>query len=119
MYSKRSPPTGPAGMELPYISMLAIWGIAPSTGISLLRRFRSDVVSLLKVDVLKEIAAHRPGRNGVAVHIDAGNLGDRTLNRHQSLAEVLVNTEFYLGCHHKNDSVRASLCTSCTRQWHN
>src|SRR6266436_561445 len=69
---------------------------------------RVDVVTLLKVDVLKEIAAHRPGRNGVAVHIDAGELGNGTLYWHQSLAEVLVNGEFYLGCHHKNDSVRRS-----------
>src|SRR5216684_4826671 len=65
-----------------------------------------DVVTLLKVDVLKEIAAHRPGRNGVAIHLDAGELRNGTLNWHQSLAEVLVNGEFYLGCRHKNDSVR-------------
>src|SRR5438477_119293 len=38
MYSKRSPPTVPAGMELPYMSIPAKCGIAPSTGIS---RFRS------------------------------------------------------------------------------
>src|SRR5713101_3343109 len=67
---------------------------------------RVDVVTLLKVDVLKEIAAHRPGRNGVAIHLDAGELRNGTLNWHQSLAEVLVNGEFYLGCRHKNDSVR-------------
>src|SRR5216683_62660 len=66
---------------------------------------RVDVVTLLKVDVLKEIAAHRPGRNGVAIHIDAGELGNGTLNWHQSLAEILVNGEFYLACRHKNDSV--------------
>jgi hypothetical protein len=67
---------------------------------------RVDVVTLLKIDVLKEIAAHRPGWNGVAIHIDTGELGNGTLNWHQSLAEVLVNGEFYLGCRHKNDSVR-------------
>src|SRR5260370_20195957 len=66
---------------------------------------RVDVVTLLKVDVFKEIAAHRAGRNGVAIHIDAGELGDGALNWHQSLAEVLVNGEFYLGCRHKNGSV--------------
>src|ERR1700730_8851443 len=67
---------------------------------------RVDVVTLLKVNVLKEIAANRPGRNGVAIHIDASELGNGTLNWHQSLAEVLVNGEFYLGHRHKNDSVR-------------
>src|ERR1700688_4189151 len=41
MYSKRSPTTSPAGIDLPYISMPASWGIAPSTGISLLRRYSS------------------------------------------------------------------------------
>src|SRR3981081_3866996 len=41
MYSKRSPPTLPAGMELPYISMPASWGITPSTGINLLRKYSS------------------------------------------------------------------------------
>src|SRR5713101_8544401 len=71
---------------------------------------RVDVVTLLKVDVLKEIAAHRPGRNGVAIHIDAGELGNGTLNWHQSLAEVLVNGEFYMGCRHKNDSVMRVPC---------
>ena len=80
---------------------------------------RVNVVTLLKIDVLKEIAAHTSSGDGVAVHVYPGQLGNRTLHGHQSLAEVLVNTEFYLGCHHKNDSVRASLCTSCTRQWHN
>jgi hypothetical protein len=38
-------PTGPAGMELPYISMPASRGMAPSTGISLLRRYSSMVSS--------------------------------------------------------------------------
>jgi hypothetical protein len=37
-------------------------------------------------------------------------LGDRTLNRHQSLAEVLVNTEFYLWCCHKTGlAIRLSM----------
>ena len=67
---------------------------------------RVDVVTLLKVDVLKEIAAHRPGGNGVAIHIDAVESGNGTLNWHQSLAEVLINGEFYFGRRHKNDSVR-------------
>src|ERR1035437_778539 len=41
MYSKRSPPTFPAGIELPNISMPSRCGIAPSTGINLLRRYSS------------------------------------------------------------------------------
>src|SRR5713101_5752826 len=71
---------------------------------------RVDVVTLLKVDVLKEVAAHRPGGNGVAVHIDADELGNGALNWHQSLAEVLVNGEFYLGCHHTNNSAMRFRC---------
>src|ERR1700674_81960 len=51
MYSKRSPPTGPAGMELPYISMPTSWGMAPSTGISLLRRYSSIVSSTWGVTI--------------------------------------------------------------------
>src|SRR5258705_251311 len=41
MYSKRSPPTVLAGMELPYMSIPSRCGIAPSTGISRLRRYSS------------------------------------------------------------------------------
>src|SRR5262249_42576146 len=43
MYSKRSPPTVPAGMELPNISMPGMCGIAPSTGMSRSRRYSSMV----------------------------------------------------------------------------
>src|SRR5258706_9465486 len=46
MYSKRSPPTLPAGIEFPYISILARCGMAPSTGISLLRRYSSILGSI-------------------------------------------------------------------------
>src|SRR5436190_332634 len=51
MYSNRSPPTVPAGMELPYISIPARCGIAPSTGISLLRRYSSMLGSSCGVNI--------------------------------------------------------------------
>src|SRR5438270_747521 len=51
MYSKRSPPTVPAGMELPYMSIPDRWGIAPSTGISLLRRYSSMPGSICGVTI--------------------------------------------------------------------
>src|SRR5712692_9800343 len=41
MYSNKSPPTVPAGMESPYISIPARCGIAPSTGMSLSRKYAS------------------------------------------------------------------------------
>src|SRR5580658_3963896 len=41
MYSNRSPPTVPAGMVLPYISIPGRCGMAPSTGISLSRKYAS------------------------------------------------------------------------------
>ena len=46
-----------------------------------------DVVALLKVDVLEEVAANRARGNGVAIHIDARQLRDRAFDRHQSLAK--------------------------------
>ena len=55
---------------------------------------RINVVALLKIDVLKEIATHRPSRNRVAVHVDPGQLRNCTLYRHQPLAQVLVNVDF-------------------------
>src|SRR6185295_5249267 len=51
MYSKRSPPTVLAGMELPYISIPSNCGIAPSTGISLLRRYSSMLGSTCRVAI--------------------------------------------------------------------
>src|SRR5215468_12178422 len=41
MYSKRSPPTAPAGIEFPNISIPGMCGIAPSTGINRSRRYSS------------------------------------------------------------------------------
>src|SRR6267154_4655361 len=51
MYSKRSPPTVPAGIELPHISIPCTWGIAPSTGISRLRRYSSILGALYGVAI--------------------------------------------------------------------
>src|SRR5215475_4429992 len=46
MYSNRSPPTVPAGMEFPYISISGRCGIVPSTGMSRLRRYSSIAKSV-------------------------------------------------------------------------
>src|ERR1700690_2129654 len=51
MYSKRSPPTVSAGIELPYISIPSSWGIAPSTGISRRRKYSSMLGSTRGVDI--------------------------------------------------------------------
>src|SRR5713101_6466638 len=59
MYSNKSPPTVPAGMVSPYISIPGRCGIAPSTGISLSRRYSSIPES--REDVLIE-PSHRSSR---------------------------------------------------------
>jgi len=50
-----------------------------------------DVVALLKVDVLEEVATNRPRGNGVAIHLDARQLRDRAFDRHQALAKIFVD----------------------------
>src|SRR5208283_35176 len=60
-----------------------------------------DVVALLEVQVLEEIAAHTSRWNGIAIHVRSGEIGDRSFYRHQPLAEVLVNTRFYRSSHGK------------------
>ena len=72
-----------------------------------------DIVTLLKVDVLKKVAAHGPSRNRVAIHIDAGELWNRTLHRHEPLAEVLVNGEF-LWWHRHNTPLRYGILPTLT-----
>src|SRR5438093_10062883 len=69
---------------------------------------RVNVVALLKVNVFKEIAAYRSCGDGVAVHVDPGQLRNRTFHWHQSLAQVLVNSEVYLRCRHSQDLVSPS-----------
>jgi hypothetical protein len=64
-----------------------------------------NVVTLLKVDVLKKIAPYASGRNGIAIHIDAGQLGNHTLHRHQSFAKVLANAGFYRPPHNTDPAL--------------
>src|SRR5580658_3065061 len=65
---------------------------------------RIDVVALLKVYVLKQIAADRSRWNRTAVHLDALHMRDRTLHGHKSLAQVFINTRRHVGCGHKKSS---------------
>ncbi len=51
-----------------------------------------DIVTLLKIDVLEEVAAHNSHRNRVPKHLDAGNVRNPAFNRHQPLAEIFINT---------------------------
>src|SRR6476661_1274464 len=55
MYSKRSPPTVSAGMELPYISIPSSCGIAPSTGISRRRRYSSMLGSVREATIQESV----------------------------------------------------------------
>src|SRR5882762_10015686 len=56
MYSNRSPPTVPAGMELPYISIPSTCVIVPSTGISRLRIY-SSIVGAVYMFVIRDFQA--------------------------------------------------------------
>src|SRR5580692_1126049 len=65
---------------------------------------RIDVVALLKVYVLKQIAADRSRGNRTAVHLDTLHMRNRTLNGHKSLAQVFINTRRHVGCGHGKGS---------------
>src|SRR5579863_551600 len=54
MYSKRSPPTVPAGIEAPNISMPGICGMAPSTGMRRSRRY-SSIFGTASLDIGYEL----------------------------------------------------------------
>lgn len=53
---------------------------------------RIDVVTLVEVDVLEEVAADGSGGDGVAEHLDAGKMRNCAVDGHQSLAEVFIDT---------------------------
>ena len=69
---------------------------------------RVNVVTLLKIDVFKEIAAHGSSGDGVAIHVDSDQVGNRALHWHQPLAKVLVNAGIDLWRHHKSSSMLPS-----------
>jgi hypothetical protein len=52
---------------------------------------RLDVVPLLKIDVFEDIAPDDISGNGIAVHIDARQLRNYTLDGFQSPAEILFD----------------------------
>src|SRR5262245_48340536 len=60
MYSKRSPPTVPAGIEFPNISMPGMCGIAPSTGINRSRKYSSILETVYAFVIVEE---HLPSRD--------------------------------------------------------
>src|SRR5690242_6978816 len=68
-----------------------------------------DVIALLKIDVLKEIAAYTSCGNRITIHVGPGQMRNRALNRHQSLAQVFVNAGFHLNCHILIDSLGSNL----------
>ena len=41
-----------------------------------------DVIALLEVNVFEKVSAHAACGDGVAVHVDAGQVGDGALHRH-------------------------------------
>src|SRR5260370_41184734 len=75
-----------------------------------------NVVTLLKVDVLKKIAPHASGGNGIAKHLEAGQLGNHTPHGHQFLAKVLVNAGFYWRPHNTESCAAFSSRASSIRQ---
>src|ERR1700722_16097146 len=67
-----------------------------------------NVVTLLKIDVLKKIATDIAGWDGAAEHVDSGETGNRTLNGHEPTAKVLVDAGFNWLCRHKVDGGRVA-----------
>src|SRR5580704_19615431 len=65
---------------------------------------RINVVALLKVYVLKQIAADSSRGNGTTVHLDALHMRNRTLHGHKALAEVFINSRRRVGCGHEKSS---------------
>src|SRR6185437_5271855 len=68
---------------------------------------RVNVVALLEIYVLEEVPAHNSSGNGVTVHLASVQVGNRALDWHQSLTQVLVNSRVYLWALHKRNSVTA------------
>src|SRR5580658_10338812 len=62
---------------------------------------RINVVALLKVYVLKQIAADRSGGDGTTVHLDALHMRDRALHGHKALTKVFINRRRRVGCGHR------------------
>ena len=50
-----------------------------------------DVVTLIEVDVLEEVAADGSGGDGVAEHFDSGEVRNRSIDWHQSLPKVFID----------------------------
>ena len=59
---------------------------------------RVDVVTLLEVDVLEEIAANCARGNRVPKHLNTGNVRNCAFNRHQPFAQVFIDAQCRLIC---------------------
>lgn len=75
---------------------------------------RIEIVPLLKIDVLEQIAARSGRRERVAVHVDSVQLRDDSFNRHQPLTQVLANPGLDCRILHKAAG-RHSVCHSLER----
>src|SRR5260370_4997768 len=63
---------------------------------------RVDVVTSLKIDVFKQVTTDCAGRNGIAVHLDAGYMRNRIFHRHQALPQVFIYRKFFIACAHQS-----------------
>jgi hypothetical protein len=52
---------------------------------------RVDVVTLLKIDVLKKVADHSSGGNRIPEHLE--DVRNRTFHRHQPLAQEFIDAQ--------------------------
>src|SRR4051794_21325510 len=53
-----------------------------------------DVVALLEVYVLEQIAANASGGNGISVHVDSGEMRNCSFDGHQAAAKIIVDAGF-------------------------
>src|SRR5450432_206914 len=98
MYSKRSPPTAPAGMELPYMSIPGNRGITPSTGSSRLRRYSSMVTDVGGVSIEGSLFARACElhfhSNGV--HGSANCAGNHAAEQNRGMPQVSTLFQRYI-----------------------
>jgi hypothetical protein len=55
-------------------------------------RARVDVAALLEIDVLIQVAADCSRGKGPSAHLDSRPVRNRTFDRHQPVAQILIDT---------------------------